>query len=202
MARDILIETLDGDLVRLRPMVPGDEGALRHAISQLSSHSRYLRFFNGAATLPDHVVRRLSDVDGIKHIAWAAIDESKEDKPIIGAVHAQRSSEGDKRGDFSIGLLDAWHSKGLARLLIALLAAESSKAGFEELIADVLWENKKGRALMGAIGAKSMGSDGSTIQFRMVLDEVLAKLSEKHISPGMDTVLAAIEGADFFESAA
>ena len=202
MARDILIETLDGDLVRLRPMAPGDEGALRHAISQLSSHSRYLRFFNGAATLPDHVVRRLSDVDGNKHIAWAAIDESKEDKPIIGAVHAQRSDENDKRGDFSIGLLDAWHSKGLARLLIALLAAESSKAGFEELIADVLWENKKGRALMGAIGAKSMGSDGSTIQFRMVLDEVLSKLSEKHISPAMDTVLAAIEGGDFFESAA
>ncbi|MCH2457703.1 MAG: GNAT family N-acetyltransferase [Henriciella sp.] len=202
MARDILIETLDGDLVRLRPMVPGDEGALRHAISQLSSHSRYLRFFNGAATLPDHVVRRLSDVDGNKHIAWAAIDESKEDKPIIGAVHAQRSSEDDKRGDFSIGLLDAWHSKGLARLLIALLAAESSKAGFVELIADVLWENKKGRALMGAIGAKSMGSDGSTIQFRMVLDEVLSKLSEKHLSPAMDKVLAAIEGKDFFESAA
>lgn len=202
MARDILIETLDGDLVRLRPMVPGDEGALRHAISQLSSHSRYLRFFNGAATLPDHVVRRLSDVDGNKHIAWAAIDESKEDKPIIGAVHAQRSNEDDKRGDFSIGLLDAWHSKGLARLLIALLAAESSKAGFEELIADVLWENKKGRALMGVIGAKSMGSDGSTIQFRMVLDEVLAKLGEKHISPAMNTVLAALEGGDFFESAA
>ena len=202
MARDILIETLDGDRVRLRPMVPGDEGALRHAISQLSSHSRYLRFFNGAATLPDHVVRRLSDVDGNKHIAWAAIDESKEDKPIIGAVHAQRNSEEDKRGDFSIGLLDAWHSKVLARLLIALLAAESSKAGFEELIADVLWENKKGRALMGAIGAKSMGSDGSTIQFRMVLEEVLSKLSEKHISPAMDTVLIALEGDDFFESAA
>lgn len=202
MARDILIETLDGDLVRLRPMAPGDEGALRHAISQLSSHSRYLRFFNGAATLPDHVVRRLSDVDGTKHIAWAAIDENKEDKPIIGAVHAQRSSQDEKRGDFSIGLLDAWHSKGLARLLIALLSAESSKAGFEELIADVLWENKKGRALMGAIGAKSMGSDGSTIQFRMVLEEVLAKLGDKHLSPAMDKVLAAIEGKDFFESAA
>ncbi|RIJ23551.1 N-acetyltransferase [Henriciella barbarensis] len=202
MARDILIETKDGDLVRLRPMVPGDEDALRHAISQLSSHSRYLRFFNGAATLPDHVVRRLSDVDGTKHIAWAAIDENKENKPIIGAVHAQRSSQDEKRGDFSIGLLDAWHSKGLARLLIALLSAESSKAGFEELIADVLWENKKGRALMGAIGAKSMGSDGSTIQFRMVLDEVLAKLGDKHLSPAMDKVLAAIEDGDFFESAA
>ena len=55
---------------------------------------------------------------------------------------------------------------------------------------------------MGAIGAKSMGSDGSTIQFRMVLEEVLAKLGDKHLSPAMDKVLAAIEGKDFFESAA
>lgn len=202
MARDILIETLDGDPVRLRPMVPADEGALRHAISQLSNRSRYLRFFNGAATLPDHVVHRLSDVDGVKHIAWVAIDETKADKPIIGAVHAQRGNETDKRGDFSIGLLDAWHSKGLARLLIALLAADSKKAGFDELIADVLWENKKGRALFGSIGAKSMGSDGSTIQFRMVLDEVIARIGEKKLGSAMDTVLAAIEGEDFFESAA
>lgn len=202
MTRDILIKTAEGAPVRLRPMRPDDEDALRHAISQLSNRSRYLRFFNGAATLPDYVVHRLSNVDGVEHVAWVAIDETQADKPIIGAVHAQRGSKDEPRGDFSIGLLDAWHSKGIARVLIALLAADARKAGFEELIADVLWENKKGRALMGAIGARSSGTDGTTIQFRMVLDEVLAKLGEKHVSPSMDKVIAAIEGADFFETAA
>ena len=201
MARDILIETTDGAPLRLRPLTLDDEGALRVAISKLSNRSRYLRFFNGAATLPEHVVHRLADVDGVNHVDWAAIDESKDDKPIIGAVHAQRASEAESYGEFSIALLDDWHARGVSRVLIALLAAESRQAGMEMLKADVLWENKKGRALMAAIGARSAGSDGTTIQFRMVLDEVLEKLGAK-VTPPLETVLTAIDGDGFFETAA
>lgn len=201
MPRDILIETTDGAPLRLRPLTLDDEGALRVAISKLSNRSRYLRFFNGAATLPEHVVHRLADVDGVNHVAWAAIDESQDDKPIIGAVHAQRASEAESFGEFSIALLDDWHARGVSRVLIALLAAESRQAGMEMLKADVLWENKKGRALMAAIGARSAGSDGTTIQFRMVLDEVLEKLGAK-VTPPLEAVLTAIEGDGFFETAA
>lgn len=201
MARDILIETTDGAPLRLRPLTLDDEGALRVAISKLSNRSRYLRFFNGAATLPEHVVHRLADVDGVNHVAWAAIDESQDDKPIIGAVHAQRASEAESFGEFSIALLDDWHARGVSRVLIALLAAESRQAGMEMLKADVLWENKKGRALMAAIGARSAGSDGTTIQFRMVLDDVLEKLGAK-VTPPLEAVLNAIDGDGFFETAA
>lgn len=201
MTHDILIETTDGAPVRLRPLTLGDGEALRVAISKLSNRSRYLRFFNGAATLPEHVVHRLADVDGVNHVAWVAIDETQDDKPIIGAVHAQRANETETFGEFSIALLDAWHARGVSRVLIALLAAESRKVGMEMLKADVLWENKKGRALMAAIGARSAGSDGTTIQFRMVLDDVLDRLGAK-ITPSMETVLSAIEEQGFFETAA
>lgn len=201
MPRDILIETTDGAPVRLRPLTLNDEGALRVAISKLSNRSRYLRFFNGAATLPEHVVHRLADVDGVNHVAWVAIDESQDDKPIIGAVHAQRGSEAESFGEFSIALLDDWHARGVSRVLIALLAAESRQAGMEMLKADVLWENKKGRALMAAIGARSASSDGTTIQFRMVLEDVLEKLGAK-VTPPLEAVLTAIDGDGFFETAA
>lgn len=201
MAEDMLITTDDGAKVRVRRMTPGDKPALRHAISQLSNRSRYLRFFNGAATLPDHVIDRLSAVDNVLHVAWVAVDESDESRPIIGAVHAMRNTPDEPLGDFSIGLLDAWHGRGIARILIALLAADSLKAGFERLEADVLWENKKGRALFSAIGAVSAGSDGSTIKYRMGLETVLTSLRDTR-SKALLGVLGAIKSGEAFRDVA
>ena len=201
MAEDMLLTSDDGAKVRVRRLTPADEPALRHAISQLSNRSRYMRFFNGAATLPDHVVHRLADADGVKHVAWVAVDESQADRPIVGAVHAMRDDETQTVGEFSIGLLDAWHARGIARILVALLAADSRNAGFEALDADVLWENKKGRALMTAIGAASTGSDGSTIQYRMALDTVLTSLSNTR-SKALLGVLDAIETGEAFADVA
>jgi RimJ/RimL family protein N-acetyltransferase len=194
---ELKLKTGDGGTLLLRLMTPADEDALRTAISRLSNQSRYLRFFNGAAQLPAHVLKMLVSVDGSRHIAWVAVDLDDETRPIVGAVHAIRETSDERLGDFSIGLLDAWHGRGLARILIALLAASSRGAGFEALHADVLWENKKGRALMGAVGAKSDGSDGTAIQFQMPLDTVLETLNAKHISPAMDEVLDWI-GSDEF----
>jgi hypothetical protein len=62
-----------GERICIRAVRPDDESRMRSGIEQLSSQSRYLRFFSGAPRLPDPVVAKLVAVDGHRHLAWGAI---------------------------------------------------------------------------------------------------------------------------------
>lgn len=202
MAHQLHIRSTDGSPVLIRPMARGDESALRETVAKLSTRSRYLRFFSSLSPVPDPVIRRLVDVDGERHMAWVAIDESQADQPIIGAVHAIRDDAGAATGEFAIGLLDDWHSQGLARLLIAVLCAQASMRGMTAMTADVLWENKAGRALMKAIGARSTGSDATVVEYRFEVADTLATLRGGMRGAAMQTVFDAIETGSLTSDAA
>lgn len=191
-AHALHIKTADGSPVLLRPLLPSDEQALGDAIGRFSNRSRYLRFFTGAQPIPATVVSRLADADGKRHIAWVAIDEAAPGRPVIGAAHAIRCSEDLPAADFAIGLVDEWQNKGVARLLIALLAAEASARGVDEMTADVLWENRRGKALMKALGASSTGSDGDVIHFRFASEGAIERLQETMREGAMEAVFSAI----------
>ncbi len=202
MVSQIRITARDGTPLLLRPLVPQDERALRDAIESFSKRTRYLRFFTGAQTVPDHIIHRLAGVDGACHLAWAAIDESDGAGKIIGAVHAIREDRDATSAEFAIGLVDQWHSKGISRLLIALLASEALEAGITNFTADVLWDNRPGRLLMKALGATSNGSDVQSVGFRIKLEDTLATLRATKLGPAMDTVLGALDAGSLVTDAA
>ena len=196
MPRTLQIPTRDGRPVLLRPLVPADEAKLREAIARFSNRSRYLRFFTGLARIPDPVIHRLADADGHAHVAWVAIDKTHPDEPIIGAVHAIRTEADAPSGEFAIGLVDDWHGAGLARLLIALLVADAKAEGVKEMTADVLWENRKGKALMKSLGAASAGSDGTVVRYRFEPVRTLAHLRETLSGPAAEAVFRAIDSGE------
>ena len=84
--RNFPIHLDSGEAVLVRPIGRHDADRMRAGIAALSDHSRYLRFFNGGQTMPEHVIERLCDADGWKHVAWGAIDLSSPGEPAIGAV--------------------------------------------------------------------------------------------------------------------
>ncbi|GGB77320.1 GNAT family N-acetyltransferase [Henriciella pelagia] len=190
MTFELRTHTADGDAIVLRPLVDADAPALQKAIDSFSNRSRYLRFFNGAPSVPPAVMRRLTEVDGILHLAWAAVDEKTGD--IVGAVHAMRDEATDEIGEFALGLIDNWQGKGIARLLIALLASEAMSKGMTGFNANVLWENRKGRALMAALGARSLGSQSGVIQYRIGLDEVLGLFGDRAQDAALQSIMPAI----------
>lgn len=202
MAHHLHIRSADGHPVLIRPLERGDETALREAIANFSSRSRYMRFFSGLTPVPDPVIRKLADVDGMRHLAWVAIDESQPHRPVIGAVHVIRSDAGEQTGEFAIGLLDAWHSQGLARLLTAVLCADAQAHGLSAMRADVLWENRPGRMLMKAIGARSIRSDASVVRYRFEIADVLARLRDTRRGAAMDAAFDAIETGSVVTDAA
>ncbi|MGB3627314.1 MAG: GNAT family N-acetyltransferase [Henriciella sp.] len=191
MTFELRTHTAAGDPILLRPLEERDAAALEAAIARFSNRSRYMRFFNGAPSLPPAIMRKLTEVDGILHLAWVAVDETTGE--IIGAVHAMREDAADESGELAMGLVDEWQGKGIARLLIALLAAAARAKGMTGFDADVLWENRKGRALVAALEAEATGSDSGVVHYRIDIAHVLDLFGERVQDAALQSIMPAIE---------
>lgn len=200
MTFELRTQTASGDPILLRPLEDADAPLLENAISRFSNQSRYMRFFNGAPSLPPTVMRKLTEVDGSLHLAWVAVDETTGD--IIGAVHAMREDAASETAEMAMGLIDEWQGKGIARLLIALLAAEARAKGMTGFNADVLWENRKGRALVAALEAESTGSDNGVSHYRIDIAHVLDLFGDRVQDAALQSIMPAIDAGAVHAAAA
>ncbi len=185
----------DGQPVCLRRITPDDGALMRAGIAQMSPQSRYLRFFSGMKSPPDWVIERLLDVDGDMHLAWGAIasDHAAGERPrcqgqAIGAVHAFRDEEDPECAEFSVAVLDAWHHKGVGRLLTATLLLEAQAEGITEFHVDTLSENRTAIAFAESLGARPSGGDGLTRSFTLEVEEALRRLREEGEPEGLRAV--------------
>lgn len=178
-----------GNAVYLRPIGPRDRAREVDLIAGFSDHSRYLRFFTGARTIPEAVIDQLVNVDGYNHIAWGALDLETAGAPLMGVVRAIRQGTSDV-ADLAMGVADAHHGKGLARLLMAAVVHDAMAAGITRFSAETLAENTAARKLFLAMGGHATGRDGLVVTFEfdaalaaerldgMVTPEALADLRE------------------------
>ena len=184
----------NGTPVVLRPLQSDDEARLREGIARLSDRSRYLRFFTGARHLPDSVVRKLADADGVHHVAWGALDVSGDEPMAIGAAHAMREDDGPE-AELAFAILDAYHSQGLARMLIAATLHDALGVGITRLKADVLSENTNAKRLLRGIGAKLTDSQGTIASYGLETEQGLARLRGMSGPPGLVDVFTGLDRA-------
>lgn len=176
-----------GAPVLLHPLRPSDRIRMLLAIEQLSDWSRYLRFFTGMKAVPNILLDRLTDADGDQHVAWCATDMTRPSRPIIGAAHAIRT-EKEGISDFALGVVDAYHGQGVARLLIGALLLQSRAQGVTGFTAQVLLENNKARGLFKALGSVVTERDGpvATLSFDTALMQ--QRLIAMPGAPGLEDV--------------
>lgn len=184
----------DGTRVSLRTITPDDETLLREGIAKLSTESRYLRFFSLAPTLPDAVIERLVDVDGHDHIAWGAICSECPGWPAIGAVHAVRHRDGpngeSRVGEYSVAVLDAFHGKGLARMLTAALLIDCRAEGLTELDVHILSENRAAVSLVHALGGRWKNESAGVAEYGIDVDVAIAGLRADLDAQGVQDIFA------------
>lgn len=183
----------DGTRVCLRTITPDDEALLREGIAKLSAEARYLRFFSPAPVLPDAVIERLVDVDGHDHIAWGAICSECPGWPAIGAVHAVRNRDGplgeSRVGEYSVAVLDAFHGKGLARMMTAALLVDCLAEGLTELDVHTLSGNRAAIALVHSLGAEWKGESAGVAEYAVDVAAGLAALRADKDQRGVQDVL-------------
>ena len=166
----------NGERVCVRTIRPSDEERMRSGIAELSSRSRYLRFFSGQSMPPDRVIDRLIDVDGHRHLAWGAILTNDNNNPAIGAVHVFRTETHGPAGEFSVAIVDAYHGLGLARILTAVILIHCKVEQITCLDVHVLHENQAAGNLVRSLGGEHRQTIATVSEYTLDVETALGTL--------------------------
>ena len=185
----------DGAHAVLRPADIQDEARFAHLVGNMSDQSRYLRFFSGVRQIPQTIIHMLADADGHRHIAWGAAEVDAPGHPFIAAAHVFRDREDPTKGELAMGVLDAHHSQGLSRMLIACLALCCRDEGVIALEAETLSENRKANNLFRDIGGHVVRTGPPTMLWKFHVGEVISLLRAMESPRGLREVFR-VNGAE------
>ena len=156
----------NGRHVTLRPVQPGDAVAAHAFIQKLSPRSRLLRFHGAVNLLPGTVLRTMTQVDHLRHVALVAMAHTDDGAPLLVADARFVIEAQDPAGaEFAVAVADDWQRLGLASALLRRLAAHARRQGVLRLHGSVMASNEPMLALVRQWGAalRSAPGDSSTL---------------------------------------
>ena len=127
----------DGSTVHIRPITGEDGDRLLAFHSTLSAESIHLRYFSAHAHLQPDEVYRFTHVDGRDRMALIATVRDE----IIGVARYDRSDSRPEEAEVAFVVADAYQGRGVATLLLELLAAHARTQGITCFQAETLWQN-------------------------------------------------------------
>jgi RimJ/RimL family protein N-acetyltransferase len=137
--------------VRIRPIVPGDEPALRALFDRLSPETVRQRFFRYWRRLPDDWFHHFANVDYVGRLALVAEVDRPEGPRVVGVARYE-PGEQEGRAEVAVVVEDAWQGRGIGRRLLTELLAEAQARGIRRFHADVLADNQRMLALIRQVG--------------------------------------------------
>ena len=165
--RDRTVPLRDGSLVRIRPIGPDDKGALRAAWDRLSPESRYRRFFSAMPELGDSMLAFLTEVDHHDHEALVALDVASGDT--VGVARYVRSADDAEVAEVAVTVVDTWHGRGVATLLLGRLATRARREGVRRFSAVVMADNPRAVRVVRGLGESRASRDGAYVELRVEL---------------------------------
>ena len=142
-----------GEELVLRTLVPGDFHPLKRFLQRLSDKTFYLRFHT-SVHLSDERICELASLDYAREGAWALGHDGE-----IHAVARWRLTGKPGEAEFGIVVEDAWHRRGLARVLMAHIESSAARRGVTHFIGHVLKGNEAMQSMMTAMGYTPSSSD-------------------------------------------
>jgi len=173
----------DGSEVVLRLLRPDDKERLAAGFAQLSSESRYQRFFTGKERLTEGELRYLTDVDGDGHFAICALGP---DGAGAGVARFIRLPKEPQVAEFAITVVDRLQRKGLGRILTDRLLAAARERGVKMLRAEVLADNRPMLAILaGRVSGRVRNGPSVTVDVPVPeapVDEILRLAAQRLLS--------------------
>lgn len=137
----------DGRAVRVRPLTPADEPALRAALLHADSLDLRRRFM-GPPPPASTIVRLLHRVDGVHDLALGAFDDRDR---LVGVAQFDRTDD-LPTAEIAIELATDWQHHGLGRRMLDALAVEARALGITRLTASYYADNLPVRRLLHHTG--------------------------------------------------
>ncbi|MGZ8253317.1 MAG: N-acetyltransferase family protein [Burkholderiaceae bacterium] len=132
----------DGRVVLVRPVLPSDAAMQRAFVRSMSAATRRNRFHGGVADLPVAVLRYMTEVDYVDHLALVGEVQDGSGRQVAEARWVRRG-EARERADFAIAIADDCQHSGLGNALLDLLERSAAARGIDRLCAHVLQTNRR-----------------------------------------------------------
>jgi RimJ/RimL family protein N-acetyltransferase len=166
---DVLV-LADGTRLRLRPLGFEDRDGFAGLFARLSPESRYRRFLSPKCELTPWELADFTDIDHIRHAAFAAIDQR--DGSIVGVGRYVHVAGRPKVADLAVEVADELQNMGIGTALAGRTVQRARDNGFELLTATTLRENRPARALLRRFEFHAYASAGSEIELELKLDSM------------------------------
>lgn len=132
----------DGRHLTLRPVRPEDEPAFQQLFAKLSPEDIRMRFFVSKKALSHPLAARLTQIDYDREMALVLAEPAiSGQRDVHGAVHISADPDGE-RAEFAIMLSRDMVGLGLGPLLMRRMIDYGRSKGLQEIVGDVLRENR------------------------------------------------------------
>lgn len=131
----------NGLRVLIRPIRPDDKVELQRGLERLSLETVHKRFLSAKPRFTSSELRYLTEVDGIDHIALAAVEPTCPHR-IVGVARAVRLPEAPDIAEWAIVVADPLQGKGLGGRLVAELARAAGAQGIRRFSAVMQEDNE------------------------------------------------------------
>ena len=158
----------DGTCLRLRPLCSEDRDGFAALFARLNPESRYRRFLSPKRELTPRELSDFTDIDHIRHAAFAAIDQR--DGSIVGVCRYVHVANRPKVAELAAEVADELQNMGIGTALARHTVQRARDNGFALLTATTLWGNRPARALLRRLEFHSYASDGCEIALELKLD--------------------------------
>ena len=153
----VAVRLRDGMEVTVRVIRADDADKLQAAIRSLSAESRYTRFFSAMPELSPQLLDRATHPDAQGELQLVAVTGAGSEEEIIaGARYGATTTAGDC--EFAVAVVDEWHGRGLARLLLETLMRTAHARGFARMEGYVLATNTPMLGLAKRLGFSKVPS--------------------------------------------
>ena len=122
----------------MRPTSPGDESLIRELLGHVSKEDLRLRFFDSIKEFSDQFIAKLTDLDGLRAIAFVAFDETS--RETLGVVWLYCDSV-HETGEYAILLRSDLKGRGLGWALMQLIIEYAKSEGLNRIDGQILQEN-------------------------------------------------------------
>lgn len=152
----------------IRPIRASDASELQAGFERLSDESRYYRFHSGMRRIPDRLLRYLTEVDGVNHVALVGFEtRGGEEGRGVAVARFVRDRQEPTAAELAVVVIDELQGRGIARRMLAKLAEAAAERGIERFKASVLAGNKRARGLLKSLGAVSKSAPGEVTAFEL-----------------------------------
>jgi GNAT superfamily N-acetyltransferase len=163
----------DGTEITVRMLRPDDREAFLAGFERLSPESRYARFFTAVPRLPEAVLQRLLNPDGIDHVAlaaWRSVDGTPVEP--LGVARFVRIA-GTETAEAAVAVVDHMQRRGLGTLLLMHLAEAARERGIRRFRAEVMRSNQAVNGLLHDLDAevKPVSVDGNLAVYEIDLGQ-------------------------------